>query len=836
MRKLHLAVLVLLPFSLFAAERPHETRVARHYILEPQHVLSDSERASLAAQGVEVQRGLPQGRYLVRVAADATFDESDPRVRALAPISLSAKLHASAYRAATQSLAFAPLKVFFHDDVAIDDAIDAVTSAGGSVAQSLTIDFGPLRSLAVQVPPQSLQQLASDERVLVVYGDLSHQMTTYNATAAALSHVDAIQAAPYNLTGQGVTLAYFELAPADFTHKEFGGRFTVHFQCNGANDTQCNSLSNQQHATHVAGTMIAQGINPAAKGMSPQATLHQYRANADWLTQKETGLKALGGVADNNSWGFVQGWCGTNCTGRTGWTWRGEEQYLGGYDGTLSAVLDHAAIRNDTLIFNAAGNDADTEAGPKSAPNQHNHVDNNGRPTDDIYCYSQDGSGTDCPLIKSFGLELCSTNVAFCEKVRHPKLGPYGSIGWMASIKNAMAVGATTGSRAIATFSSRGPTRDGRVKPDITAKGDPLFSTFPENGYSNLSGTSMATPTAAGTMALFTQLWRGIVGDPAARPNPVMLKALTLAGADDLGVAGPDVIFGYGFLNAKASADIMIADAGIGKRIKSDSAPQGSQFDYALTVGSTSTVRAVLSWFDPETLAPGTDELTSPVLVNDLDLKVVGPDGTTTLPYQLVANDPCYANDGTACKPAVKQVNTVDNNEEVEISGAAPGLYHVIVTGKRVTQSSPQPFVVVASGGDFAPSAPPCIDPTEPNETPATAYGPLTLNNKVDAVICTDTDVDNFKFTTNAVGAVNATVKTDDTPLLVTISGPGVATLTKTLAANTTTSFSTLTTTAAASLVNVEVKANGTRGATGKYSISVTFPFQAPPKRRGATH
>src|SRR5207248_10786710 len=159
------------------------------------------------------------------------------------------------------------------------------------------------------------------------------------------------------------------------------------------------------------------------------------------------------------------------------------EEYIGGYDGTLSAVLDHAAINNETLMLHAAGNEADIEIGPKSSPNAHNHVDSNGHATEDIYCYSQDGSGTDCPNIKSFGLELCSTNAAFCEKTRHSKLGPYGSVGWLASIKNVMTVGATTGTTQIATFSSRGPTRDGRVKPEITANGDPLLSTFPDNLY-----------------------------------------------------------------------------------------------------------------------------------------------------------------------------------------------------------------------------------------------------------------------------------------------------------------------------------------------------------------
>src|SRR5690349_1408648 len=110
----------LFPLAAGAAER-----AVRHYVLEPQHVLSDAERASLAAEGVVVQRALAEGRYLVRVAAGSSFDESDPIVRSLSPVGAEGKLRGSAYRAAARGLAFARLKVLFHDDVSIDDAIDA---------------------------------------------------------------------------------------------------------------------------------------------------------------------------------------------------------------------------------------------------------------------------------------------------------------------------------------------------------------------------------------------------------------------------------------------------------------------------------------------------------------------------------------------------------------------------------------------------------------------------------------------------------------------------------------------------------------------------------------
>ena len=835
---------VLIPLTVAAAERgpidrEHEPLGARHYILQPQHVLSDAERAELAAKGVKIQRALPEGRYVISVAADSAFDDSDVHVRSLSPVTVSDKLQRSAYRAATRGLAFARLKVLFHEDVSVEDAVAAVEAVGGSPEQPLSVEFGPLRSMTVQVPSESLQQFAADERVMMVYGGLPHRAIDYNAQAAALSKVDLVQAAPYGLTGKGVVLSYFELAPPDVTHPEFEGRLTVHYTCNGANDTQCNNNSNQVHATHVAGTMIAKGINPAAKGMAPEATLHQYRGAdpADhWLIDKDTTLKALGGVGDNNSWGFTAGW---SQEGQQGWTWTEDDELIGGYDGTVSAVLDHAALNNQTLMLHAAGNEAGN-SGPTGTPFQHNHVDNHGNPTTDVYCYSQDGSGTDCPNITGFGLKLCSANVAFCEKIHHPVRSPYGSINWLASEKNVLSVGATDSVPTIASFSSRGPTKDGRVKPELTAKGQSLISTFPNNSYGREQGTSMATPVTTGTMALLTQQWRITTGNATARPNPVMLKAVAIAGADDLGLPGPDVTYGYGFLNAKKSVDTIIADGGQGKRIRFDAAAQGAQFDYPMTVTSQQDVRVVMSWFDPEALPLGSDELAASVLINDLDMKIVGPDGSTTLPYVLVKDDPCYGNVQTnnnppTCLPALRGINSVDNNEEIEIKNAAAGTYHVIVNGKSITAASPQAFVVVGSA-DFGAVAPPCVDVTEPNDTPATAYGPLTLSSGVTAAICSDTDVDNFKFTTNGVGPITFTFASTDTPLTVTVSGPGVTTLTKTIAAGSNNGFSTTSTTAAASQVNVEVKLNGTRGATGVYNFSVSFPFHAPSRRRGAAH
>ncbi len=819
------SILLAISFPLFAAEQrldgvdraPRARSTARHFILVPQHVLSAAEQSELAAAGCLVQRALPNGQYLVRVAADSPVDENDLRVRRLVPLTTDQKVDTSAYRMAAEARPFARLKILFHDDVSMDQARSAIEDAGGS--PDLRFDFGPLHSLTARIPSSSVLDLAGDDRVLRVYGMRTYRTTSWNATAALASNVTPLYSAPYNLSGNGVVLSYFELGPADSTHPEFQGRLKVEFQC-AAGDANCTDPDNATHATHVAGTMIAAGLNASAKGMAPQATLHEYLANNDtWLDDKATTIKTLGAVADNNSWGFVLGWYED---GSTGWTWEGADELIGGYDGTISAVLDHAALTNGVLMDHAAGNEAGV-TGPTTAPLfSHNHVnqdDPNGAATADIYCYSQDGSGTDCPV------PTCTSpgktdkwGDPFCETTHHPVRDPWGSIGWTASAKNVLAVGSTDGFKNISFFSSRGPTKDGRVKPDLTAKGERLFSTEPSNSYGSLQGTSMSTPVVTGSMALLTEQWRKL--NAGASPGPLVLKTLAIAGADDLGNPGPDFTYGFGFLNTKASADLIIADNGQGKRVQLGAAKNGSTFDYPITLTQSQDLRVVLGWFDPEALPLNAQEITLKVLINDLDLKVIDPNGNTVLPYVLDMNTP------TA--PATHGVNTVDNTEEVEIKGAAAGIYHAIVNGTTVTANPPQQFALIANANVGAAQLP-CTDPTEPNSTTATAYGPLPINSPLQAAICTADDLDFFRFATNMAGTSTVTVKATQTPLAVTLSSPSTADVTVTVAAGTTQTLSA--SAPAATQFLVKVARAGDLGTSGGYTVTASYPFSTG--RRG---
>ncbi|MFO7652755.1 MAG: S8 family serine peptidase [Candidatus Krumholzibacteriia bacterium] len=468
-------------------------------------------------------------------------------------------------------------------------------------------------------------------------------------------------------------LGIWDAGRARPTHQEFEGR--LHVGNAGAADNF--------HATHVAGTIIGSGVHPEARGMSPAGQATSY----DWEYDDEemAGAATAGLLLSNHSYGYVCGW---NWNPQESvWYWYGDtgvsevEDVGFGFYGTNARAWDQIAVAApDYLIVKAAGNDRST-TGPEPGGG---HYVYNRRTGWQWSTVTRQADGAD---------------------------GGYDTIGYRGNAKNILTVGAVADIPAgyaavtdvvMSSFSSWGPTDDGRIKPDLVANGIGLYSALDgaDDDYASLSGTSMATPSVTGTLNLLVQHYRAT--QAGRTPLAATLKALVLHTADEAGASpGPDYSFGWGLLNATSAANVISASASDTSRIQERKLAPGQADTLRFVHDGSGTVRATICWTDP---AGPTSEyvLDSPTLrlVHDLDLRVVrASDGQEFMPWVLDPAQPAA--------PATTGDNDRDNVEQVLIDPAETGTYLVIVSHEGSLQAT-QDFSLVITGLE-ATSAPTAV-------------------------------------------------------------------------------------------------------------------------------
>lgn len=255
-----------------------------------------------------------------------------------------------------------------------------------------------------------------------------------------------------------------------------------------------------------------------------------------------------------------------------------------------------------------------------------------------------------------------------------------------ACAKNSLTVGAlNSNDDSVTSFTSWGPCDDGRLKPDVSAPGcqsggdGGINSCSSSGGYTLKCGTSMACPVTTGIASLLLQQYRqSFPSRPDFRNS--LLRSVLAQTAADLGNSGPDYQTGYGSIRAQPAVDLIKAE-----RFLEEDVQQGETFVFTMNVGSASTVKVTLAWDDPA----GAPEV-NPVLVNDLDLRVVAPGGGTHHPWTL--------NPATPGAPAVQSVRDgVNNIEQVVITTPVPGTYIVQIEGVDIAQGPTQPISVATS-------------------------------------------------------------------------------------------------------------------------------------------
>lgn len=469
-------------------------------------------------------------------------------------------------------------------------------------------------------------------------------LTELNAENRAATQANQAQAAPYNLDGTGVKVMVFDSGTALTTHSDFGGRVIA-----------ADSTGITNHATHVTGTIAGNGLASMGdyRGMAPNASVVSY--GFQWSS---------GGIFLYTNPGDM------------------EQDYA-------HAINTHSAV----IANNSIGTNTSANGFPCEITGEYGV-------TDTVIDSIVRGSlGAPIRVVwangNERGVDRCGTS--------------FNSTAPPACAKNHITVGAlNSDDDSVTSFTSWGPAKDGRLKPDISAPGcqigqnNGVTSTSSSGGYSTLCGTSMASPTVAGLAALILQDFRAQFPDKADM-LPSTMKVMLAHTAKDIENVGPDYKTGYGVAQVVDAIEFMRTGSFMEAAIS-----HGETHQILVHIDQPNTpIKITLAWDD----APGTPN-SIPALINDLDLLVTGPDGTF-YPWTLNPNNP-------AAPAARNKPDRLNNIEQVLVDTASPGVWSVQVIGYNIPEG-PQTYSLAASPNlvttrfEFPDGVPSIITPGEPN-------------------------------------------------------------------------------------------------------------------------
>ncbi|MDG4945900.1 S8 family serine peptidase [Weeksellaceae bacterium KMM 9713] len=478
------------------------------------------------------------------------------------------------------------------------------------------------------------------------------------------------------VTGEGMTVYQWDGGRIDTAHTEFTD--------DRASNMESAESPISDHATGVAGIMVAAGVSPAAKGMAPSANVvgyDFYNNLNEIVTESANNLEYM---ISNHSYGYQAGWKYGEYDQSLGegWYWFGypsmdenESAYHGIYS-TLDSYIDNIA-RNapQHLMIKSAGNDRNT--GPGTAVE-----------------HAVLGDNDEWEISSTFRPVNCGTTGYDCL--------PYGAIA-----KNILLVGSTNqvagngryngpSSVSPSVFTSFGPTDDGRIKPDVVTQGSSVVVPTANNGYwSQGNGTSFSSPSVTGIAVLLQQLYYELNTEYL---NAAELKALIINTTNETGdYPGPDYKYGFGLVNAFNAANLIVDETNNDAIIIND-VKAISEKSYALTATGDEPIRATLVWIDPAK-NPGSlsFELNgrTPMLINDLDMRIIEDSSLTEyMPWTLDVENPSAA--------AVPGDNVLDNVEQILVPSPSAGSYTLTVNHKNGISGITQAYALVVSGAKLS--------------------------------------------------------------------------------------------------------------------------------------
>ena len=401
------------------------------------------------------------------------------------------------------------------------------------------------------------------------------------------------------------------------------------------------------HGTHVAGSVLGDGTdsNGAITGAAPESQL-LFHAIATTLSGEEE----LIGIPNNLNDLFSLAWANGSRVHTNSWGSAENGDYT-----TSSMQADASARTYDELVILFAGANEGVDA------NNDGEID-----------------------LDSLGSPASAKNVitvGATENDRSSLNYVWGSTKYVSPISTDKMADNPEG---MAAFSSRGPTDDNRIKPDISAPGTFILSTKSRStsdtgwlaynaSYTYMGGTSMATPLTAGATALLLEHLIENVGE--ANPTSALVKAIYTASAHDMagqyssstngaGEAAPNNHEGWGRVDMSSAINT--------SWIQDESVSTNGDSGWSFIVPSSADDFTIsLAWTDPASTPTASTNL-----VNDLDLAVKDPSGTWT-----------------------NLSNNLDNLRALKFSSPAQGTWEVHVIGSNVP-TGPQ-FFALAMTGDY---------------------------------------------------------------------------------------------------------------------------------------
>jgi len=459
---------------------------------------------------------------------------------------------------------------------------------------------------------------------------------THNAGSAITARANSLYSGGslgINIQGQGMTAGVWDGGGIRTSHQEF--------MVNDASKvTSMDGGILSDHATHVGGTIAAQGILSLARGVAFNSSVNSYDWGSDlseMLNEASSGL-----LMSNHSYGM----------GSLGSIW-----FYGAYD-SRARQIDQICYNNPYYLpVVSAGNDRNETTQPGATQNANK-------------------GGYD--LIFGHGNAKNVLTVAAVNNVSN-YTGP-ASVG-------------------MSNFSSWGPSDDGRIKPEISMKGVGVRSTLDtsDTSYGFMSGTSMASPGVTGVIVLLQQYYNQLYSNYM---KAATVKGLVLHTADEAGNAmGPDYEYGWGLINAENAAKV-IRDKNLTMNrslVEELNLTHGSVITKAINTSGTGPLKVSISWTDPNYPSQnfGTVDPTTKYLVNDLDLKVISSSGDIYYPWKLQGMSSPWA-------PATNNsTNDVDNFERVDLPNAN-GTYTISVTHKGNLTGSNQNFTLIITSDNLS--------------------------------------------------------------------------------------------------------------------------------------